>query len=529
MINYNSNINVHQMTNRTAILIMIFGLLPLILSAQSSPTKQTCMPCEKLKDLQLPDVTILTAESLASDTIAREGWMPEVVISIPFCKITGRISKEINFELFVPQQWNGRFLMAGNGGFAGRIQNNFRHYTNEGYAVAATDTGHQGSEISAAWAFNNMERQLNFGRLAVHRTAVVCKSILNDLFCSYPTYSYFMGCSRGGGQAMMEAQVYPTDFNGIVAGAPAFNWPAFGAQFIRGCQNIYPDGKSTSQSVITTENLKLLQDHVFRQCDKLDGIADRILTDPRKCKIDLTKLPRCAGNKVAANCFTEEQVKAIKSIYDPLVLNEKVIYPGFPVGLESEPNAWDTWITGTSPHMGGMPSLHYFFGTDMYKYLVFNDSTWDYTKYSFNNFSEETRFASSYLDATSTDYSEFKKAGGKMIMHHGWNDPALSAYATIEHYEQAMQKDKDLQSYVRLFLLPGVLHCGGGTGPDNIDWLKIIRDWVENGNAPERLVASKSENGKIIMTRPIFPYPKLTVYSGNGNVNEEKNFTSTVK
>ncbi len=510
----------------TSVLLIFFAFSCTILSAQ---TKQLCSPCEKLKELQLADVTILTVESSASDTIASEGWIPEIMITVPFCKITGTISKEINFELFVPHQWNGRFLMAGNGGFAGRIQNNFRHYTNEGYAVGATDTGHQGSEVSAAWAFNNMERQLNFGRLAVHRTAVVSKSILNNLFCSNPTYSYFMGCSRGGGQAMVEAQVYPTDFDGIVAGAPAFNWPAFGAQFIRGCQNIYPAGKGTSQSVITNENLKLLQEYVFGQCDKLDGIADRILNDPRNCKVDLTKLPKCPGNKAAANCFTDEQIKAIKSIYDPLILDEKEIYPGFPVGLEAEPNAWDTWITGTSPHMDGMPSLHYLFGTDMYKYLVFNDSTWDHTKYDFKDFFKETSFASSFLDATNTDYSEFKKAGGKMIIHHGWNDPALSAYATIEHYEEALNKDKDLQSYIRLFLLPGVLHCGGGTGPDYVDWLKLIRQWVENGKAPERIIASKSENGKIVMNRPVYPYPTLTVYNGKGDVNNEKNFGAKMK
>ena len=512
------------MKNTTTILVAILWFLPTILSAQ---IKQPCTPCEKLKDLQLPDVTILTVESLASDTIKAEGWMPEVVLSVPFCKVTGRISKEINFELFVPLQWNGRFLMAGNGGFAGSFQNSLRFYTNQGYAVGATDTGHKGSDISANWAFNNMERQLNFGRLAVHRTTVVCKSILNRMFCSDPSYSYFIGCSRGGGQAMIEAQAYPTDYNGIVAGAPAFNWPAFGAQFIRGCQNIYPGGKTNSQSVITSENLKLLKDYNFRQCDKLDGIADRILNDPRNCKIDLTKLPRCAGNKAAVNCFTEEQVTAIKSIYDPVTLDEKAIYPGFPVGLEGEPNAWDTWITGTSPHMDGMPSLHYLFGTEMYKYLIFNDSTRDYTKYNFKNFFSETSFASSFLDATNADYSEFKKAGGKMIVYHGWNDPALSAYATIEHYEEAIQKDKNLQSYVRLFLLPGVLHCGGGTGPDYIDWLVLIRDWVEKGKAPERIVASKSENGKVTMTRPVFPYPKLTVYTGQGDVHDARNFKST--
>ena len=164
------------------------------------------------------------------------------------------------------------------------------------------------------------------------------------------------------------------------------------------------------------------------------------------------------------------------------------------------------------------------FGTNMFKFLVYNDPSWDYTKYDFKNFFEETRYASSYLDATQTDYSDFKKLNGKMIIYHGWNDPALSAYATIQHYEEAMKKDKDLQSYIRLFLLPGVLHCGGGTGPDNVDWVKLIQDWTENNKAPERVVLSKMENGKTVMTRPVYPYPKVTIYNGKGESTDEKSF-----
>ncbi len=505
--------------------LLILAFLPHLTHGQVSANKKFCVPCNKLKELQLPDVTILEVKSLESDTInGPEVWMPKQIVKVPFCKVRGRISKEINFELLMPQQWNGRFLMSGGGGFVGSIQNGLVDYVNQGFATAGTDTGHMGDGLQADWAFNNMERQLNFGKLAVHRTAVVSKSVIDQLYCSEPSYSYLVGCSRGGGQGMMEAQNYPEDFSGIVAGAPAFTWPATGAKNIEGCQNIYPNTSDGSQPIITNDNLKLLQEYVFQQCDKVDGITDRIITDPRKCKIDLSKLPLCSDNKAGSKCFTQEQLKAIKSVYSPLLVGNKMIHPGFPVGLEAEPASWDLWISGTSPFRPSAPSLDYMFGTNVFKYLIFNDPSWDYRTYEFKNFFKETAYASSYLDATQSDYSTFKKLNEKMILYHGWNDPALSAYSTIQHYEEAMQKDNKLQSHIRLFLLPGVLHCGGGTGPDQVDWVKLIQDWVEHEKAPDQIVLSKIENGKTVMTRPVFPYPQAPVYKGKGDTNDFRSF-----
>ena len=232
-----------------------------------------------------------------------------------------------------------------------------------------------------------MERQINFGRLAVHRTAVVSKSIINSFYCADAKYSYFLGCSRGGGQAMVEAQLYPDDFNGIVAGAPAFNWPAIGAKFIQGCQYIYPNPKDLTKPVITSDNLKLLQEHVLRQCDNLDGLSDKIINDPRDCKFDFSKLPLCPNDKEGTSCFTKQQLAAIKSIYDPMIVDNQIVYPGFPYGLEAEEGSWDNWITGSKQ----FPSLHYMFGTNMFKFLVYNNPSWDYTKYDFKNFFKETQ------------------------------------------------------------------------------------------------------------------------------------------
>jgi feruloyl esterase len=494
-------------------IILFVSYFPLAAQDPGTPPDiNGCIPCEELKNLSFPEVHITEAVTITDKTT--------------YCKVLGTIGKEINFELLLPGDWNGRFLMGGGGGFVGSIANSARWSIHDGYATSGTDTGHKGHGIKADWALDNMERQVNFGHLAVHRTAVVSKTIIARYYCHDPEYSYFMGCSRGGGQAMMEAQRYPDDFDGIIVGAPAFCWPAFAAEFIQNIQAIYPDQNNLGEAVITKENLAMLQAAVLDQCDELDGIKDSILNDPEECDFDFSALPICPDEVIGGECFTVSQINAIQTVYDGVTNDQEEIYPGFPLGGENEPGGWLPWITG--PNDGTMemrfPSLQFGFGTEIFKYLVFQDPDWDYSKYDYSNFFEETRYASAYLDATSADYSEFKKRRGKMIIYHGWNDPALSAYATIEHYKKVMKKDPDVKDYIRLFLLPGVLHCGGGPGPDRADWVGLIRDWVENGNAPDRIIMSKVKNGEVIMTRPVFPYPRKAVYKGQGDPNMESSF-----
>lgn len=369
-----------------------------------------------------------------------------------------------------------------------------------------------------------MERQLNFGHLAVHRTAEVSKAIIGSYYGSNPRYCYFIGCSRGGGQAMMEAQRYPDDFDGIVAGAPAFNWPAIAAEFIQNTQAVYPS--VLNEPVISKEHIRILHEAVLKQCDVIDGIRDSILQNPSACKFDFRVLPPCPGDIPGNDCFTARQIDVLKIIYKGVDIGNGVTYPGFPFGAENEPGGWITWITGSAENTkrSGYPSLHAYFGIEIFKFLILQDPDWDYTTYNFRDYQKEIRYASAYLDATSTDYSKFKNRNGKIILWHGWNDPALSALATIEHFNAVKANDPEVDNYMKLFLLPGVLHCGGGKGPSGIDWIALIQDWVENGNPPERVVASKVVNGKEMMTRPVFPYPGEAVYSGSGDPLKENNF-----
>ena len=484
------------------ILLFMFAGIPV-----HAQPKSPCQPCADLQELRLPDVKISSVEALQEP--------------VAYCKLSGVIGKEIRFEVVLPEQWNERFSLSGNGGFAGAIQTGHAR-VRQGFANAATDTVHQGGPLDGSWAEGHPERQINFGHLAGHRTAVTAKEIVQQYYCIAPRYSYFVGCSRGGGQGMMAAQRYPDDFDGIVAGAPAFTWPAMAAEFVRNCQSVYPDTSAPDQPIITTANLEILEKHILNQCDTLDGLADGILNDPRACHFDLSSLPKCPVEQAGEDCFTVEQIAAIQEIYNGTDLKGKSIYPGFPFGGENEPNGWRAWMTG--PKEGKSVGRHFSLGTEIFKHLVFHDANWDCRQYDFTNFYQQTRHAASFLDATSTDYQAFHKRGGKMLLYHGWSDPALSALATIEHYEAVQKQDPNLQDYVRLYLLPGVLHCGDGPGPSQTDWLQLVRDWVENGQAPEKVVLSRRRKGQPRLSRPVFPYPATAVYDGKGDPNLESSF-----
>jgi hypothetical protein len=499
------------MKNLILILTILLIFLPGKSNAQGNSHADKCMPCEKLKDLKIPDVKITEAVADATGS--------------SHCIVSGIIGKEINFELLLPDEWNEIYIMGGGGGFVGTLQNMASSTVNDGYATSGTDTGHDNkNSLGALWALNNMERQLNFGHLAIHRTAEVSKAIIGSYYGHSPKYSYFIGCSRGGGQAMMEAQRYPDDFDGIVVGAPAFNWPAIASEFIQNTQAVYP--VKLSEPVITREHIRMLQEAILKQCDMIDGVRDSILNNPTSCNFDFTSLPKCPGDVAGKECFTSSQIKAIKTIYEGTDIGNGISYPGFPLGGENKPDGWPAWITGPNEYMqrAGYPSLQAYFGIEIYKYLILQDSSWNYSTYAFKGYEKEMRYASAYLDAVSTDYSGFKNHKGKIIFWHGWNDPALSAFATIDHYNAVKTKDPDIQDYMRLYLLPGVLHCGGGDGPAQLDWIALIRDWVEKNKAPERIIASKNIEGKEVMTRPLFPYPHEAAYDGKGDSNKESSF-----
>lgn len=467
---------------------------------------------EELRAVRLPDVQIESAAAITSDQ--------KNPAAKAYIQVKGVIGGTIRFELLLPDQWNQRFVMGGGGGFVGSIQNMARDSVHRGFATVGTDTGHEAEPgYLAGWAFNNVEAQLNFGYLAVHRTAEVAQALIRAYYRSGPKHSYFVGCSRGGGQAMMESQRYPQDFDGIVAGAPAFNWTGFAATMVSIARALYPDPAHLESAPLTREVLQKLQQAILEQCDAEDGLKDGIIQDPAAVHFQLTKV---AG-------LTEEQRNAIEAIYMGASKDLGEMAPGYPRGAECDPDQWIAWLVGPIPQMVArdhVPDMTFAFGTQVFKYLVFDDPDWDYSKYNFSHFEKDTRLAASFLNAMDPKLAGFRARNGKLILWHGWADPALPAQATAQYYQKVLAWDPDAAKYCRLFMIPGCLHCGGGPGASEIDWLSVIVNWVENNQVPDKLIAGKSEQGKRTMTRPLFPYPQRAMYKGTGDPNSAESFES---
>jgi len=462
--------------------------------------------CSHLVMLRLPDVKISEAAAVPAATTG--------AVRAPHCRVNGVIGTEIRFTLLLPDTWNRKFFMGGGGGFVGSVQNSAQATVNQGYATVGTDTGHQGMGTDASWALNNLERQVNFGYLAVHRTAETAKAIIRSYYGAESARSYFTGCSRGGGQALMEAQRYPDDFDGIIAGAPAFDWTGLAGGMVRNTQAAFPDSHAQTP-MFTLDELKMIEAKILDACDAQDGVKDRVMEDPRQCRFNVDSLP-----------LTDRQRAVLKAIYAPVANRDGEIYPGQPFGGEGQPAGWPAWIVGGNTTTAGQPapSLRLLFGTGIFKYLVFNDPNWDYGTYELNTWKKDTALAATFLNATSTNLDALKTNGRKLLLWHGWADAALSPLASIRYFDQVKARDPNATDYFRMFLLPGVLHCGGGLGPDNADWNTTLADWVENGKAPERVVARKMENNAVVRSRPLCVYPQRAQYKGSGSTDDEANF-----
>ena len=498
-------------TNRWLAAILCVGALSIVVSAQTTPPHRNCAG---LTSLALPDIKIGEAVAVPAATSG--------AIRAAHCRVAGVIGTEIGFSLLLPDSWNGKFMMGGGGAFVGTLANHAVETVNAGYATVGTDTGHQGDLFDASWALNNLERQLNFGYLAVHRTAETAKAILRNYYGTTEKRSYFLGCSNGGRQGLMEAQRFPDDFDGIVVGAPALDFVGLAARFVKDMQAVFPDPRNLSRPMFTPETLKSVEAQIVRQCDAVDRVTDGLLDDPRRCKIDVAGL---AG-------LSDGQRSALETIYAETSGRGGVIYPGQPVGGEGEIEGWPTWITGgaarwpiwvTAAPPG--PSLGFAMGAQFFKFFVFNDPSWDYSDYDVANARADARLTATFMNATNPNLDPFKAKGSKLIVWHGWSDPSVTALGSIEYYEQVQGRDAGVRDYFRLFLMPGVLHCGGGPGPDTADWPAAIVDWVENGKPPDRVIARKvAADGAVSRARPVCPYPQHAEYTGSGSTDDATNF-----
>jgi feruloyl esterase len=469
-----------------------------------------------LKSLTLPDATIDSVQPIAAGTFTQPGARAgrgSAMADLPaFCRvaITSRPSSDsdIKIEVWLPaENWNQKYQAVGNGAWTGSIgYAAMADALRRGYATSSTDTGHVGG--SASFAMGHPEKAIDFAYRSEHEMVLKSKAVVNAFYGSMPKYSYWNGCSAGGRQALKEAQMFPTDFDGIIAGSPGSDWSGRSAQGVRLSHLSEKDDARLSPA-----HLKLLHDAVVNACDAHDGVKDGLISNPSACKFDPAVL-QCKG-AAGDGCLTPAQVAEVKTIYSPLKLKSHET-AGLAYGSELNwtPQGWSAGAQAT--------------GLDHYRYFVYSDPEWPVSK--FDPASDPAKLEgglSGEIDARSADLKSFFSRGGKLLMYHGWADPQISPFNATTYYEQVVKAaggaGKISGSY-RLFMAPGMAHCGGGEGPNDFDKIGTLEQWVEKGTAPDQIVASHAKGGAVDRTRPLCPYPQIATYKGSGSVDEAASF-----
>lgn len=497
-------------------------------SAIGSPSHARPM-CANQTLPELPDVSITL--------------VAEVSAPAPHCKVSGVIGGKINFELLLPENWNGKFVMGGGGGFVGSVMNTslIDGSLQLGYATVGTDTGHQGHPADASWALNDLEALVNFGHLAVHRTAVTAKALTKAFYEKPIERSYFTGCSRGGGQAIMSALRYPEDFDAVAAGAYAVDWTGIAVQATQINQAMYPDPNNIDKAVIGPESQALVESSYLAACDGLDGLEDGILNDPRQCEFDVASL-QCQGDRTE-DCLSATEVAAFMAVYDgPKDSDGNSMYYGFPFGGETAEGGWSRWLTGGMKYQdddgsfqegvgsGGFeepvsPSAFFSFGNGIMQNFVYHDPNWTYENFDFGTYAQDSAAAAETLNATNPDLSAYRARGGKMLLYSGWSDNAQSGLAMVGYYEDVLAHDPSAADDIRLFMMPGVEHCFGGPGSSWVNFLVEIDKWAETGEAPDHITALwLDDSAKPAGGRPVCAYPSVAQYDGRGDPRDPASF-----
>jgi len=481
--------------------------------------------CDSLTNLRLPETVISSATTVQAGTFAPPKPEPAIADLPAFCRVVGTTRPAIQFEVWLPlKSWNGKFQGVGNGGTGGFISYRAMALAlRRGYATASTDTGHvntpYGNGFDSSWALHRPDLVADYGYRSLHVTTVNGKQIVQAFYGKSAEHSYYVGCSKGGGQGLMEAQRYPEDYDGILAGDPANNFTALyvGAHLWYSIAML-----KDPESYIPPSKVAVLANAVNKACDAIDSVEDGVLDDPLACKFDPAVLTCKAGDDTSA-CFSAKQVKAIKDIWSG-VRNPSgaLIFPGLLPGGEGGPGGWSSWVTGSAPYN----ATHWKAADGFFKYMVFDDPNYNALNFNFDTDMQPTiAKVGPSLDAVDPNLGPMEKRGAKLILYHGLSDPDISPVNTINYYNQVMATvGKDTPDFARLFLVPGMQHCGGGPGATFFDGVTALEQWVEDGVAPERIVASHLLNGVVDRTRPLCPYPQVAVYSGKGSVSDAASF-----
>jgi feruloyl esterase len=470
--------------------------------------------------------TITAAQKVAAGRFIPSGAVPAAAatyVKLPaFCRVEATLKpsadSDIRIEVWLPSAgWNGKLVESGNGSFAGAISYGaMAQSLMAGYAATSSDGGHQGDSNSGAFILGHPEKLVDFGYRAVHVNAVAAKAIVAANYGNDPQKAYFYGCSTGGRQGYGEAQRYPADFDGIIVGAPGINFTRQTGSELATVRQVHDN----PAMLIPAPKLKMLQAAVIESCDRIDGVKDGVLENPLKCKFDPGKL-LCRGDD-KPECLTAPQVAIARRISAGAVYsNGKPIFPGLPHGTES---AWGNMLIRTSP-LG--------YGLDAFRIVALQNPSWDFATFDADrDIADADRSIGAIMNNADPNLKPFFARGGKLLGFHGWADPQNPALNSIGYYNSVaamLGGEKAISNSYRLFLIPGMGHCGGGEGTTTFDLVGAMDAWVHSGKAPDTIPASRIRDGKVDRTRPLCAYPKQAVYKGNGSTDDAANFSCAVK
>jgi hypothetical protein len=530
-------------------------------------TPAAAATCESLgSTLTLPHATITAAQTVTGGSFTPPGSTTPLTGLPSFCRVavtsTPTTDSLIHLEVWIPTgaAFNGKYEQLGCGGFCGSIgYSGLAEAIRRGYASAATDDGDTTGGLPL-FALGHPERIIDFGYRALKETTDKAKAIIAAFAGQGPQRSYFAGCSDGGREALMEAQRFPDDFDGIIVGSPANAWTHLFAGFIWNEQALLDD----PASYIPSSQLAVLSKAALAKCARQDGgiASDLFLNDPRACRFDPATV-QCKAGQDPSTCLTPAQVVAARKIYDGPhdPRTGKLIFPGYEPGSESNPANWPAWIIGASRvadlsgNIATGQALQEFFGNGFFADFVFQNPSFDFHTF---NFTSDLALADNgvgkIVNSIDPDLRPFKRHGAKMIHYVGWADSAIAPMNSVNYYNEARdvlrgeaRNDQDggtleeIQEFYRLFMVPGMAHCGGGDGPNAFgngvnapvidadhDLLKALEQWVEHGVAPEKIVATHYINNNadagIQFQRPLCPFPQVAEYRGVGDPTSAASF-----
>lgn len=476
--------------------------------------------CGSFSLMRMPEVTITLAQSIEAGQLS----IPEVTRENPiyktlpkFCRIAATLKptadSDIKIEVWMPAaNWNQKLEAVGNGGWGGAINySGMAEALRNGYATTSTDTGHKGA--GGAFAQDHPEKLIDFAYRSEHEMTVMAKAFIKRFYGTAPKYSYFNGCSTGGRQALKEAQNFPNDYDGIVAGDPANPRTRLASWQISLALAAVKD----KASFIPPTKYPMIHKAVMETCDEIDGLKDGLIDNPTNCKFD-PKVLMCKGED-EPSCLTAPQVEAAKKIMSPAVNSKSgaEIFPGYEPGTEL---GWGNLVAGPEAHGNAV---------DQFKYVVFKDPKWDWRNFDLDKDSAAADKADNGLmNAVNPDLTKFSGHGGKLILYHGWSDQQVAPRSTINYYNSVnatMGGAQKTSNWIRLFMVPGMGHCGGGEGPNTFDMVTPLEEWVEQGKAPAQIPAAHKTNGQVDRTRLLCPYPQIGKYKGTGSIDDAANFT----